>query len=145
MTSSESGSIEIIRFDHAQIEVSDLERSVSFYSEIFGFRVVELGLRRLTRWVVLGNQQELFLCLHEVVGVAGKRNEGLEITHVGLIVKDFDVVMRKLCEKNVELPEGAQVNYHSSRSIYFLDPDGFKFEISEYVGGGMTVPATNAP
>ncbi|CDL81853.1 VOC family protein [Xenorhabdus szentirmaii] len=129
--------INVTRFDHIQMEVANLDESIRFYEEIFGFKKKEAGLRRMVRWVILGNESKLYLCLHEYTDRAGIENAGLEITHVGFIVDDFDSVLHKLKYHNVKLPDGDITQYHSSRSIYFLDPNGYKVEISEFNGGGI--------
>ncbi|WP_106767112.1 VOC family protein [Paenibacillus faecalis] len=129
--------IVITKFDHIQLDVADIEESVKFYSDVFGFEVKEVGLRALTRWVIVGNENQLFLCMHEFPEGRGVENEGLEITHFGLIVEEFDEVLNRLKSFNVKLFYEEPVQYHSSRSIYFLDPNGYKLEISEYIGGGL--------
>jgi catechol 2,3-dioxygenase-like lactoylglutathione lyase family enzyme len=134
---SEIMPISVTRFDHIQMEVSNLDESIRFYEEVFGFEKKEAGLRRMVRWVILGNKDKLYLCLHEYANRAGIENEGLEITHVGFIVDDFDSALQKLKSHHVKLPDGDITQYHSSRSIYFLDPNGYKIEISEFNGGGI--------
>ncbi|PHM62731.1 VOC family protein [Xenorhabdus ishibashii] len=129
--------INVTRFDHIQMEVANLDESIRFYEDVFGFEKKEAGLRRMVRWVILGNKNKLYLCLHEYADRAGIKNAGLEITHVGFIVDDFDSVLQKLKSHNVKLPDGDTIQYHSSRSVYFLDPNGYKIEISEFNGGGI--------
>ncbi|MCT8343573.1 VOC family protein [Photorhabdus kleinii] len=129
--------IKVTRFDHIQMEVSNLEESIRFYEDVFGFQKKEAGLRRMVRWVIMGNESKLYLCMHEYAGRAGIENTGLEITHVGFIVEDFSSVVQKLKEHGVMLPDGEMIQYHSSRSVYFLDPNGYKIEISEFDGGGI--------
>lgn len=134
---SDENTIEILQFDHIQMDVGDLEENISFYKSIFGFEIKEMGVRAMTRWAILGNKQKLYLCMHENPAGKGKKNEGLIITHFGLIVTDFDNVLSTLKARNVPLAYDYAVQYHSSRSVYFFDPNGYKIEISERVGGGI--------
>lgn len=129
--------IRITRFDHIQLDVADLEESIEFYSKVFGFQLKEIGVRALTRWAIIGNDTNLYLCMHEAPEARGIVNEGLEITHFGLIVDDFESTLEKLKDFGVKLFYDYHVEYHSSRSIYFLDPNGYKLEISEFNGGGI--------
>lgn len=46
----------------------------------------------------------------------------------------------KFVELNVKLFYNYEVEYHSSRSVYFIDPNNYKLEISEYIGGGINKP-----
>ena len=129
--------IDIDLIDHIQLDVADLEESIDFYSKVFGFELIEIGVRATTRWAIVGNKANIFLCMHEFAAGRGVENQGLEITHFGLIVKDFDNTLEKLRNHNVKLFYDHLVEYHSSRSIYFLDPNGYKLEISERIGGGI--------
>lgn len=133
--------IEIKCFDHMQMDVGNLEESIDFYSKVFGFELTEVGLRASTRWAIIGNQNRLFLCMHEYPEGQGLSNEGLEITHFGLIVDDFSTCREKLESLNVPLVYKQDIVYHSSRSIYILDPNGYKLEISEKHGGGLIPPS----
>ncbi|ACM29281.1 VOC family protein [Rhizobium rhizogenes] len=134
---SDDNTIEILQFDHIQMDVADLEENIIFYKSIFGFEIKEMGVRAMTRWAILGNRHKLYLCMHENLAGKGKKNEGLVITHFGLIVTDFDNVLSKLKARNVSLAYDFEVQYHSSKSVYFFDPNGYKIEISERIGGGI--------
>ncbi|MCK1985994.1 MULTISPECIES: VOC family protein [unclassified Peribacillus] len=129
--------IEVDLIDHIQLDVANLEESISFYSKVFGFELIEIGVRATTRWAIVGNKANIFLCMHEFAEGRDIENQGLEITHFGLIVRDFDNTLEKLKSHNVELFYDHLIEYHSSRSIYFRDPNGYKLEISERIGGGI--------
>lgn len=129
--------ISILGVDHIQLDVASIEESLDFYARVFGFEVKEVGIRAFTRWMVIGTNQALYLCMHEYAEGRGVKNDGLEITHFGILVKDFDSVLSQLRDHGVKLLPDYEVNYHSSRSVYFLDPNGYKVEISEKYGGGI--------
>lgn len=136
-----SNTIEIKCFDHIQLDVANIEESIDFYKNVFGFELTEIGLRSSTRWAIIGNENRLFLCMHEFAEGRGISNPGLEITHFGLIVDDFYTCRDKLKEHKVQLIYQNDIIYHSSRSIYFIDPNGYKIEISEKHGGGLLPPS----
>ena len=131
--------ISIQCFDHIQMSVGNLEESMDFYKRVFSFQLKEIGLRALVRWAIVGNESKLYLCMHEDPEGIGVKNEGLAIAHFGLIVDDFESVSVRLRSHNVQLFYEDYVEYHSSRSVYFLDPNGYKIEISEKVGGGIDI------
>jgi catechol 2,3-dioxygenase-like lactoylglutathione lyase family enzyme len=107
--------------NHITLSVSDLSRSVTYYTELFGF-----SLR--AQWndgayLTLG---ALWLCLSRDDEV---RNGPLaEYTHFALSVDsaDFEEFSRRVAE-------GAHTtwkeNTSEGESIYLLDPDGHKLEV----------------
>ena len=129
--------IHITHFDHIQMDVANLEESMEFYHRVFGFRLVEVGLRAGVRWAIVGNTAGLYLCMHEFAQGRGKSNDGLEITHFGLVVEGFDRADGRLRAAGVPMVYTQSVQYHSSRSLYFFDPNVYKIEISESSGGGL--------
>ncbi|WP_322847180.1 VOC family protein [Pseudomonas sp. B33.4] len=129
--------IRIVAVDHIQLDVADIEESRDFYARVFGFEVKEVGIRAFTRWMTIGANETLYLCMHEYAEGRGVKNDGLEITHFGILVEDFDRVLTQLRDHGVKLLPDYEVQYHSSRSVYFIDPNGYKVEISEKYGGGI--------
>ncbi len=129
--------IHILDIDHIQLDVANIEESYEFYNRVFGFEIKEVGIRAFVRWMIIGVPSKLYLCMHEFSDGRGVENKGLEITHFGILVQDFDNVRSQLHQHNVKLFPDYEVQYRSSRSVYFLDPNGYKVEISEHVGGGI--------
>ncbi|MDR6676243.1 VOC family protein [Pseudomonas oryzihabitans] len=129
--------IKISCIDHIQLDVASIEESLDFYGRVFGFETKEVGIRASTRWMTIGANQTLYLCMHEYPEGRGVKNNGLEITHFGILVEEFDRVLSQLREHGVQLLPNYEVQYHSSRSVYFIDPNGYKIEISEKYGGGI--------
>jgi len=107
--------------NHLTLSVSDLSRSVAYYTELLGFSLH-------VRWnegayLTLG---DLWLCLCHDTDV--RSGPLAEYTHFALSVDraDFDAFLRKV-------EEGAhptwKENTSEGESIYLLDPDGHKLEI----------------
>ena len=112
----------ITRLNHITLAVSNLERSMLFYTSV-------LGLKGHVRWekgayLSVGS---LWICL-SVEPVCEKA----DYTHFAFEVsdEDFDSVCADLKSKDVT--EWKQ-NTSEGRSLYILDPDGHKLEI--HVGG----------
>jgi catechol 2,3-dioxygenase-like lactoylglutathione lyase family enzyme len=107
--------------NHVTLSVSDLSRSVTYYTERLEFSLH-------ARWnkgayLTLG---DLWLCLcHD-----GQVRKGplAEYTHIALSVDsaDFDAFSRKVAQSG--LPVWKE-NTSEGESIYLLDPDGHKLEV----------------
>ena len=127
--------IGLVGIDHVQFEVRDLDVTADFYARLFGFQKVEVGIRLGLRWAII-SIPTLSLALHERPLGFGKPNPGLKITHFGIVVKEFEKSWKVLQKSDVLLdPKSDPIQYDSSRSFYFFDPDGHKIEVSEKWGG----------
>ena len=113
--------------DHVGIYVSDLERSIRFYQEIFGFP--------LHKRLRVGDVQAAFLDVKgtylEVVEKPGepKGAPAGAWSHIAFYVDDFDGMVSKLEGmglklERITLPDGTRI-------VFFKDPDGHDVEIDE--------------
>ncbi|WP_053365769.1 metallothiol transferase FosB [Bacillus sp. FJAT-27245] len=108
----------------AFFSVSDLERSVAFYREALGARLLVKG--RSTAYFDLAG---MWLALNVEEDVP--RNEIREsYTHVAFSVEEaeFDGMVDRLKGLGVEILPGRERDERDKRSGYFVDPDGHKFE-----------------
>ena len=108
-------------FNHLTLSVSDLDKSLSFYSDIFGMK-----LRFKSSRTIYLEGGELWLALYLDPNV--RQGPLKEYTHFA-----FDVTSDSLkfiefqVEKyNIELFQG---NTSQGNSLYLLDPDGHKVEV----------------
>ncbi len=104
--------------------MSDLERSVAFYREALGARLLVKG--RSTAYFDLAG---MWLALNVEEDVP--RNEIREsYTHVAFSVEEaeFDGMVDRLKGLGVEILPGRERDERDKRSGYFVDPDGHKFE-----------------
>jgi catechol 2,3-dioxygenase-like lactoylglutathione lyase family enzyme len=136
---------------HVGLNVSDLERSRRFYTEIFGFQVAAESTHEGRRFTLLGDGQKLILTLwQQSHGRFEARKPGLhhlsfQVADIGQ-VRDFE---RRLKERNVRfaydgiVPHGAGAE---SGGIFFEDPDGIRLEIFAPTGANeSTAPVANGP
>ncbi|MBI3252797.1 MAG: VOC family protein [Candidatus Omnitrophica bacterium] len=126
--------IKIRGVDHAALSVKDLDRSLKFYTEVLGLKITE---REYSRPGV-----EYFLdCGTSLIGLiqgepGGERHflqdGGLGGNHVAFRVdtKDFDKVVEEIKARNI--PISFFKKREKSWSLYFLDPDGNKLEITAW-------------
>lgn len=104
--------------NHITIAVSDIERSLAFYTEL-------LGMTAHVRWdggayLSLG---DVWFCLS-----CDKPAPSSDYSHIALTIArpDFSAFVAKLREAGVT--EWKQ-NGSEGQSVYFLDPDGHKLEV----------------
>ncbi|MBY0097939.1 FosM family fosfomycin resistance protein [Mesobacillus maritimus] len=110
--------------NHFLFSVSDLERAVSFYQNVFDAILLVKG--RTTAYFDLNG---IWLALNEEKDVP--RNEiNHSYTHIAFTIEEaeFDSMYNKLKELNVTILSGRPRDEKDKKSIYFLDPDGHKFE-----------------
>jgi len=109
--------------NHFCFSVSDLDKSIKFYSEVFGAKILVRG-RKLAYfdlkglWIAL-NQEDVF-----------RDPNNRTYTHIAFTINndDFEGIETKLKNLNVEVLSGRTRDERDKNSIYFLDPDGHMFE-----------------
>ncbi|MEU9251256.1 VOC family protein [Streptomyces sp. NPDC048270] len=147
MTSVISG----LRTGHVGLNVTDLDRSLAFYRDALGFRLLGEGREEGRRFAFLGQDGELVLTLwQQADGAFAPASAGLH--HLALSagaieeVREFEERLRSLgvefaYEGVVAHGEGA-----ASGGIFFHDPDGTRLEISVPAGAeDEPAPIAGAP
>jgi catechol 2,3-dioxygenase-like lactoylglutathione lyase family enzyme len=128
--------------DHVGVVVADLERSLRFYRDLLGIRV----LREITGWsdqrvliadLDLGDGRLLELIERPQ---ADPRPEGDTGMHVAIVVDDIEAVWTRLTEAGVPA-RSRPVTLHDSGPrwngvavAYVSDPDGVTVELVQAVG-----------
>jgi len=121
--------------DHINMKVKNLEQSVKFYHDLFGFEVkVEDNFPNKLEVPskIIGNDS-VILCLYEVPDMSPEGG----ITHFGFHIRNFEQVFDKCKELGVEILYGGPVTFDNSKSFYVADVDGYVIELSEIFGGGL--------
>jgi len=128
--------VPITRLNHAVLYVSDVERSVAFYTDVLGFRVLNLlpeGFRGAAFLQAPGSTNDHDLGLFEI-GSAAAPPAGRAAT-VGLYHLAWEVdTLAELDRLSQRLSEaGALVgasDHGTTKSLYAKDPDGIEFEVA---------------
>lgn len=128
--------LDINHIDHINLSVSDLEKSLRFYQDLFGLEVKERGDYAGKPYAIAGLGGKLMLAMYQADSLSNKGR----INHFGIHIGEFEKALKVLKENNVstlysDRADGTVV-YPNSRSVYVADPDGNEIELSEKFGGG---------
>ena len=107
--------------NHITFAVSDLSRSVEFYTGVLGGEVKALW--STGAYVSLGHT---WICLS--LDEQASRQLRSDYSHVAFSVDDDDLIRMKLLFEKNGIPIWKK-NESEGASLYFLDPDGHKLEL----------------
>jgi len=116
--------VEIKGVNHLLFSVSNLDKSIEFYKNVFDAEILVKG-----RSTAYFNLNGLWLALNVEKDIP--RNEITHsYTHIAFSIdeKDYDDMYDKLRKFNVNILSGRPRDEKDRKSIYFTDPDGHKFE-----------------
>jgi len=133
--------IKISELDHIVLNVSDIHRSLDFYTRVLGLsgeRVQEFKAGKVDFPSVRINEQTIIdlFPVQRVIPIKGEKNNG-NLNHFCLVVSaaDFPAAIDCLRENQIAIREGPISRWGAqgqATSIYFLDPDGNEIEIRCY-------------
>lgn len=119
---------------HTRIRVSDLDKSVKFYTENLGFVVRSRSAKspagnQLAHLELPGNVHGLELTYSDDYDL----NVPEDLMHLAIAVPDLIACCDELESKSIEIwPDGWREKFASGRKMAFInDPDGYEIELLE--------------
>lgn len=122
-----------VRLDHINLTVGNLDESIKWYQNIFGFEKVEEGLtQKKRRWAILACNDSMIAMTEypEKASADQKDQETHRIYHFGIRVQSTDEWRHKVKAHQLKLHYGGEIEYPHSRSWYVHDPSGHEIEVS---------------
>jgi catechol-2,3-dioxygenase len=122
--------VQIKRLNHAVLYVSDLDRSVDFYRQAFGFEEIARMGDRMAFLRAAGSDNHHDLGLMAVGAAARPAPQGATgLYHLAWEVATID----ELADAAAALAEldalGGMSDHGATKSLYGRDPDGIEFEV----------------
>lgn len=121
-----------IRVDHMNMTVKDLDQSVEWYGNVFGFYLVEKGNYSGRRWTIL-RSGEFMLCLYQSPNAEPKKisfGDYPRVSHFGFRITNREVWEKIMIEQAIPLRPDEPIRYPHSWSWYVLDPSGYEIEVT---------------
>ena len=126
----------ITRLNHAVLYVRDVERSVAFYTDVLGFRVLNVlpeGFGGAAFLQAPGSTNDHDLGLFEIGSEAAPSSAGRGAVGLYHLAWEVDTLaeLERLAEKLGAADALAGASDHgTTKSLYAKDPDGIEFEVA---------------
>ena len=118
------------RLEHANISVTDPERSAALMIEMLGWKERWRGpSMKYGRSVHVGAEHD-YIALYTGDHVSGGYAKGNPLNHLAFTVSDLDAAEATVKRHGLE-PLGHD-DYEPGRRFYFFDWDGIEFEVISY-------------
>lgn len=139
-------SVSPVRLNHAVLFVADLDRSVRFFTDLFGMEVIASEPRANAAFLRLprsSNHHDLGLF---GVGAAGgpKRRGGIGLYHLAWPLDTIDELASARQALLDAGADGGESSHGANKSLYGADPDGNEFELMWMLPRDQWGPYENA-
>jgi catechol-2,3-dioxygenase len=135
----EEATMPIQQLNHAVLYVRDVDRSVAFYRDVLGFRVVN-ALRGAAFVQAAGSTNDHDLGLFEIGAGAGPSQAGRATVGLYHLAWEVDTLAELARLREVLATAGALVgasDHGTTKSLYAHDPDGLEFEVAWVVPAAL--------
>ena len=117
--------------EHANITVSDPERSAALLQSLCGWHERWRGPSQLGGWTIhVGNERDYMAVYTNGQPVPERFRKSAPLNHIGLVVDDLAAAERIVVEAGLE--PFSHMDYEPGRRFYFFDWDGIEFEMVSY-------------
>jgi lactoylglutathione lyase len=132
--------MKVTKLLHTRMRVSDMDRTIAFYTDLLGLEVVE---RKTSprgshlAFLRVPNSEELIeLCSFPQSGPVTVQED---LVHLAFQVESLDATIVELERKGVKITDGPTKTSSGSRFIFIDAPDGYEIELIERPGSHSTM------
>ena len=124
--------MQVKKFLHTRMRVSDLDQTIKFYKDVLGLEVVE---RKTSprgshlAFLKVPNSEELIELTSFPPSGPVKVQE--DLVHLAFQVDSLDETIQALNAKGVKITDGPTTTSSGSRFIFIDAPDGYEIELIE--------------
>ena len=125
---------------HTRMRVSDMDQTITFYTDILGLEVLE---RKTSprgshlAFLAVPNSEELIeLCSFPASGPVTVQED---LVHLAFEVDNLDDTIRALNDKQIKITDGPTRTSSGNRFIFIDAPDGYEIELIERPPGTAIV------
>ena len=121
--------------DHINLTVANFEKTIAWYGQVFGFKLVEENIQDGVRWGVIRNK-DVMLCIYEHPECQHEDrfvqlDKGLHrINHFGFRItdrKEWETIIER---ENLTVLYNGPISWPHSTSWYVTDPTGWEIEVA---------------
>ena len=116
--------------EHANITVSDPDRSSALLQKLCGWHERWRGPSQLGGWTIHVGGERDYIALYTHSSPIPRYAKGQPLNHVALVVDDLDGAEAII--KDAGLIPFSHDDYEPGRRFYFFDWDGIEFEMVSY-------------
>ena len=130
--------IQKIYLEHANITVSDLQKSIHFFQSAFPYFKIRAKGNERREWVHLGDDYT-YIAINQLKkgqNIERENYDDLGINHIGFVVEDLDVIVDQLLKSGYQRDYPRQEEKFRTRE-YFADSDGNEFEFVQYLSDNI--------
>lgn len=116
--------------EHANLTVTDPERSSGLLQELCGWHERWRGPSQLGGWTIHVGGERDYIALYTNDQPVGPFAKGAPLNHIGLVVDDLAAAERAVIASGLEPFNHG--DYEPGRRFYFFDWDHIEFELVSY-------------
>jgi len=124
--------VKVQKLLHTRMRVSDMERTIRFYTDVLGLEVLEQKVSprgSQLAFLKVSNSDELIeLCSFPASGPVTVQED---LVHLAFQVENLDETIAQLGAKQVKITDGPTTTSSGSRFIFIDAPDGYEVELIE--------------
>ena len=118
------------RLEHANITVSDPDRSAQLFEKLCGWHERWRGPSLLGGWTIHVGSEDAYLAIYTNEGRGGPYAKGAPLNHIGIEVDDLAAAETVIADHGLKAFNHG--DYEPGRRFYFFDWDGIEFEVVSY-------------